>query len=619
MANKHDIFEKLDIENINNNIIGNSEEVELKTGIDPLFFAETMTTDVELVDAIFDLIDNSIDAARNNIISSEEYSKDDIGLPNNYSNYEIKIAFSSDRIAIADNCLGIDSKSIEDRAFYTGKKSSHKFGIGYYGLGLKRAFLKAGKSFSIQSDNGKELYVADFSYDMLSGNKEKVLKAKKYPSQNILGTIFSVKDLKSDVVDQIGNIEWLEGFMQYLSIRYSIFIEKGLKLSIRSASIFGENFIYIKPGLPTIKKKGIVPEFKEKLVCDDVSVYFNVGVHHKYLFPGEYHSNPAQNKKLTDSYGIYIICNDRVIVANSFDKKYGFMTSPHSEYNGFLCYVRMVSENPADLPWNTTKTEIKVYSPLFIEAKRPIESLASKYRSKAKSVIKAWRTEDAKEIPEEEKRKGFYKQFGFAADSNFLEKSEDYYIQEKLFEDDNGTKVKPNEKQTNTAKENRKKKPKPRPVSDLQRDRNIFVNWDNCNVSVPEYRKKEYEIFSDMCRLSSKDTPIACIVMLRVFLETSVKQVIISMNLKQDKLSNSTTRVVEGLHKTDYISDGVKEVIKQYSNPHSGLFSIKNIQSLVHSTSFHPNKSMVNTYWDELEPFLAACWKFIRDNEQEQA
>lgn len=167
MTDKDNIFDNLDTQDINSSISGHFKEVELKTGVDPLFFAETMTTDVELVDAIFDLIDNSIDAARNNIISFENYSKDDIGLPNNYSNYEIKIDFSSDRIAIADNCLGIDSESIEDRAFYTGRKSNHKFGIGYYGLGLKRAFLKAGKSFSIQSDNGKDLYVADFSYDML--------------------------------------------------------------------------------------------------------------------------------------------------------------------------------------------------------------------------------------------------------------------------------------------------------------------------------------------------------------------------------------------------------------------------------------------------------------------
>lgn len=173
MMDHNAIFDELDNVSDQNAIKGEPKIVELKTGIDPLFFAETMTTDVELTDAIFDLIDNSIDAARNIIISSGDYDQDEYGLPSNYSEYEIRVDLSSQEIIVADNCFGIDSDSIEDGAFYTGRKSSHKYGIGYYGLGLKRALLKAGNSFSIQSDNGNNLYVADFSYEMLSGDKEK--------------------------------------------------------------------------------------------------------------------------------------------------------------------------------------------------------------------------------------------------------------------------------------------------------------------------------------------------------------------------------------------------------------------------------------------------------------
>ena len=44
-------------------------DVTIKTGIEPSFLVETLTTDIELTDALFDLIDNSIDAARDKIIS----------------------------------------------------------------------------------------------------------------------------------------------------------------------------------------------------------------------------------------------------------------------------------------------------------------------------------------------------------------------------------------------------------------------------------------------------------------------------------------------------------------------------------------------------------------------
>ena len=407
--------------------------------------------------------------------------------------------------------------------------------------------------------------------------------------------------------------------MSHLTIRYSIFIEKGIKISIRSHLLADKDFVSIQAGLPKIKRDGVIPEFKNKLICEDVSVYFNVGVHDKYLFPGEHNSNPAENKKLTKDYGIYIICNDRVIVANSFDKKYGFMTSTHSEYNGFVCYVRMVAENPAKLPWNTTKTEIKVYSPLFIEAKKPIESLASKYRSQAKSVIKAWRSEDNKETSEEEKRKAFYEKLGVNFDS--LKEIDNDSIQVGLFDEHNDSnEVKPiedEEKVKPTGKgKKRKLKPKPRPEENLDRDRDIFVNWPNCNISIPQNRKKEYEILVDMCRLSSKETPIACMVMLRVFLETTLKQVIASMDLEWQNLNKCASRVVDGLYNSDYIDEGLKELVTQFSRTDGDLFSIKNIQSMVHSTKFHPSQSVINAYWDQLEPFLAACWKFISDKDK---
>jgi hypothetical protein len=412
MTDHNDIFSELDIEVNEDHATGQFEEVELRTGVDPLFFAETMTSDVELMDAIFDLVDNSIDAARNIIISDEKFTKDQYSLPDNYSGYEIKIDFSDKKISIADNCLGIDSDTIENTAFYTGKKSNHHFGIGHYGLGLKRALLKAGKTFYLKSDNGKDLYISRFSHDVLSGDKEKKLIAKKYETQNRIGTYFSAEDLRKDIQNQISSSEWIEELINYLSIRYSIFIEKGLKIELRSHVFLSSDFIPISSSLPKFRSDGPLKSFSDTYTHDEeLSVFFDVGVHHKYLFPGEYgsHANKKITKEITKEYGIYIICNDRVIVTHSFEKKYGFKTSPHSEYNGFLCYVRMISSNPANLPWNTTKTEIITHSPLFVEAKKPIEKLALKYRTKAKKVINTWLSKDIKHLPEDDRKKEFYK------------------------------------------------------------------------------------------------------------------------------------------------------------------------------------------------------------------
>lgn len=87
------------------------------------------------------------------------------------------------------------------------------------------------------------------------------------------------------------------------------------------------------------------------------------------------------------------------------------------------------------------------------------------------------------------------------------------------------------------------------------------------------------------------------------------------MGLSWQNLSKSSLRVSEKLCAANYIADPVKELIKQYANTEGGLFSINNIQSHIHSTRFHPTQSKANNYWDELDPFLAGCWRFIQDNE----
>lgn len=165
--------------------------------------------------------------------------------------------------------------------------------------------------------------------------------------------------------------------------------------------------IRIHSGIPKIREDGPINEFTNGLSADDVDVYFNVGVHHDYRFSGEFEHNQKENKKLTKEFGLYFICNDRVIVAHSTEKKHGFKAAFHSEHNGFICHVRMVSENPALLPWNTAKTEIKVHNPLFLKLLKKIEPLTLRYRSDAKAVIKIWLDPGIKSLPNDKRKTEF--------------------------------------------------------------------------------------------------------------------------------------------------------------------------------------------------------------------
>jgi len=594
--------------------------VTIRTGIDPTFLTDTLTTDIELTDALFDLIDNSIDAARNHIVQTD-YDKDEYGLPKDYSGFEIKIRFTDTSIVIVDNCIGVETDTLVNNTFYTGKRSNHKYGIGHYGLGLKRALLKAGCQFGLVTDNGDYLYKSIFDTESFTGDSEKKLQAKQFPSTSKRRTMLVVSDLKENVISQVNDQIWFDNAIQELEVRYSNFIRKGLKIKVINSLKSGKKTIAVEPAVPEIRQATLINPIADKIVEPNVNVDFKVGIHNKYRFAGEYDHNAKENQELTKTYGLYFICNDRVIVAATKEAKYGFTTQWHSEYGGFVCLVNITAKNPADLPWNTSKTELKVNSSLFLKLRKKIEPLALKYRGDAKKLINIWLDKSTKELPKDERKVIFAEKIGLSVDS--INSNNKPSVDENKTPGNNEPKnnnlINPPLETKPVPKDASDKpvqpKPKPRPSVDHSRDRKILVNWDAAETSVPDSRVKEYDIFAELCNLNSQKTPITCVVMLRVFLETTVKQTTVAMGLNWKSLSSTTRKIAEELHKRNYIDHIVKGLVLQYANTDGGLFSINNIQSQIHSTRFHPNQSRVNAYWDELDPFLAGCWMFISDHD----
>lgn len=107
------------------------ESVEVNFGVDANFIKNVSTRDITPLECIFDLIDNSIDAARDSITSTE-YLQDEYGLPSDYSNYSIDIFISEDEIKIKDNCKGLSRDDLESSAFITGKESNTHWSFGSY-------------------------------------------------------------------------------------------------------------------------------------------------------------------------------------------------------------------------------------------------------------------------------------------------------------------------------------------------------------------------------------------------------------------------------------------------------------------------------------------------------
>ncbi|HGY9117387.1 TPA: ATP-binding protein, partial [Escherichia coli] len=571
-----------------NNII---ERLPIDTGVSATFLEEALTKDVTTLEAIFDLVDNSIDAARDWLIANKcNRGKDN--LPLTYDGFYVCIRIDEDSIRVLDNCAGIDRETLTKRALYTNKPSQHEYGIGLYGIGLKRSLLKMGTDFSFYVDDGIEGFKSRFNNRGIGGGKEDPVYADVIPTKNRRKSLFNVSNLKNEIKNDLHNNRWFTNAVSEFSLRYAIYVRKGFKIVLHHV----KNNVRepIKSVAPSLRTKCEFPPTQEVIKFDGVDVIIETGIHNEYTFPGEDNYSLANNRKLTDYFGIYFSCNDRVIVSASTEKSHGWKTKWHSEYNGYVCWVKFVSKDAALLPWNTAKTGLRTDSSLFLAVRDRLQPIADNYRS----IIKQRYYNKKKDTPQNPVK----------GDNKGIPGGE------------GGDKVTNAGANTGPAavrpiKPIKPVRPKARPVTDLPRNRDIFVDWGRNTVDVPKYRNKEYHIFVELCNLSSLDEPISCIVMLRVFLETTSKETMKCMNANWNKsLAKNTAFIAQYLNKNNFITDSVKLLVERYGRTdEETLLSINNIQSLVHSVDFNTDKTLVNRYWDDLEPFLSGCWRFIKE------
>ncbi len=128
------------------------------------FFIDMLTRDIPLEWAILDLIDNSVDGARDKIVKSGKVLID----ANAYKGYEIRIVLSENEFIIQDNCGGFSKHAAETYAFKFGRpkliKPEDKFpvgSVGRFGVGMKRGIFKLGSYFIVETKNGNDHFIVE--------------------------------------------------------------------------------------------------------------------------------------------------------------------------------------------------------------------------------------------------------------------------------------------------------------------------------------------------------------------------------------------------------------------------------------------------------------------------
>lgn len=334
------------------------------------FFVEMLTRDIDLADAILDLLDNCVDGA---IRTGSENTK----LP--YKGFYAHIELKSGSFQIVDNCGGIERKLAEEYAFRFGRRDKNRDDnlatVGVYGIGMKRAIFKLGTNCVIESKHGEDQFTVTIDKNWIEEDTNWELDlSDSAPNLNNSGTTITIDQLHQPVQIAFEPTKdgFIEDFNKIVQRHYSYIIEKGFEIKINSKSIEASTIqTLIDSNALKSNTNGIQPYIYEAN-SGGVSVWLAMGLYEKLPTDKEQEDseNGIRNK---ESAGWTIICNDRVVVASDKSRTTGWgeagVPAYHSQFTALAGVVIFSSNDAIKLPVTTTKRGIDQDSELFGQVK----------------------------------------------------------------------------------------------------------------------------------------------------------------------------------------------------------------------------------------------------------
>jgi hypothetical protein len=329
-----------------------------------------LTTDATVEACILDLIDNAVDAARDDAMRASGTSE----VPKSYDGYEIALTLDGTKLQIKDNCGGIAVKDLKSEVLRFGKRVTHDHGIGAFGVGLNRAIFRLGHEAQIITDTGKErssliLKTEEYLRDPDNWN----ITARKLPTAGKDGTTIEITRLFEPIAHMFAEKEWVDSRREEIGSIYGRFISKGLSIKVNDIPAKSLEVPIRENGPYEIERRFYKTE-------DGVSIYIEYGQHRDHRFGKERDYDQERNRPLTDQFGWNILCNDRAVLTCDTSDRTGW-DDYHSEYYGFVGYVNFESADPAKLPWNTTKSGVDLNNPAYRMALGGMRAFVKKWKS----------------------------------------------------------------------------------------------------------------------------------------------------------------------------------------------------------------------------------------------
>lgn len=363
-------------------------------------FISMLTRDITLADCIVDLLDNSADGVK-------EFRKREnhaVPVAGEYKGYSVRIDFDENQFSIADNCGGIPIQVAIDYAFRFGRSDDDDdeladlHTIGLYGIGMKRAMFKMGKEIQVVSSDGNQSFQMSLNVDDWRRQRDPEdenrndwdfpLKEVVRENTNVpIGTTIRISRLLPDTGREFSTPGFVNNLIRTLRRQYAFIISRGLELWINNQQV--------APIMPTFKvAEEIAPMHDVREGVPGVRTEITAGL----AAPPPEDDSAESIYPDADTYGWYIVCNDRVVVAADKTSLTGWGVRPvpnwHPQYFGFLGIVRFDADDPRLLPWTTTKRNVDSSSEVYRRALVVMSECAKQfvdYTNKRKAEVSAIR------------------------------------------------------------------------------------------------------------------------------------------------------------------------------------------------------------------------------------
>jgi Histidine kinase-, DNA gyrase B-, and HSP90-like ATPase len=335
------------------------------------FFADMLTRDIELKDAVLDLLDNCVDGLMRSIPTNKLKGEKP------YASHWAKLTFSRDRFIIEDNCGGIDKALARNSAFRMGRTSldlaTHKSipTVGTYGIGMKRAIFKMGRSAVVSSVTKTDAFKVVIPPTWFKDEENWSLALQPIPrTSKTFGTRIEVTDLRSTIARQFAiNAAFELDFVKLVSEQFALIIQKGFEVSVNGRRVKPKPFRIVSVALQGYT--GGVAPFLFKGSFNDVEIDLSVGFYKPVPDPNELDEEDDDAGTFSsDESGWTVICNDRVVLSHDTTTLSGWgvsgVPSFHNQFIAIAGMVRFVSNDASKLPLTTTKRGIDLNNELYL-------------------------------------------------------------------------------------------------------------------------------------------------------------------------------------------------------------------------------------------------------------